>query len=543
MSNEQVERRKARAKQITEAVLGAIEADRRAADQRGGSTKRLFRKAKPVIDNLGRAGLLLGVILVLLGFALYRINPKSVLDKAVSDYIETQNREELVRGHINLGTTFLRTDAFEAANSEFEDALNLDPTNPEAQGGLFKVRLFESISRKDYDPSVAEKRLEFLISQDRRDAAAHTFRGDLHLQSGEYDLALREYGTALKSDPSFAHARLGEGNVYDLQGKLRKALGAYMGAVKLAPSNQIYLNNVAYQRFRLGDYRGALVDYDRLQRLDVRFMLPYYVAAAAYRLLDELRISQLYQEAVLKLLKDPNARSLGRNQTSWFFHTTEPGAPAAAFYLTNYAAKTYYARLSLALTAYLLGNEHRSRQEIVRARRLVLDPADRDAVRRIILFDVALLGRKTTHGPAAERFVQTLLSAPVVTPFIQKLVKAKAGELAYVPTRVPLGYRFRSQEWKPSTETLKLRFATQTQQPLVFTAVRFRGPFASCGESSQRTFQVDGNRIFWDGTSAWRCQRTTAGGIVELLANGPDLSRVALGRVVASGKRVTLGGA
>jgi hypothetical protein len=132
---------------------------------------------------------------------------------------------------------------------------------------------------------------------------------------------------------------------------------------------------------------------------------------------------------------------------------------------------------------------------------------------------------------------------PVVPPFIQRLVRAKAGALAYVPTRVPFGYRYVGYRWDAARRVLTIRladrrFALDGRHSIAFTARRFGGALASCGNGREKSLQMGGNKVFWDGETAWRCVRRSDGRLVKIAATGPNLPDVALGRVVASGKRI-----
>jgi hypothetical protein len=132
-------------------------------------------------------------------------------------------------------------------------------------------------------------------------------------------------------------------------------------------------------------------------------------------------------------------------------------------------------------------------------------------------------------------------STPVVPPFIQQLTQAKAGVLAYVPTRVPFRYRYVGHRWNGRVLEIRVadrRFRLDRRHSVAFTAQRFRGTLASCGSGRERTLQMGGNKVYWDGAVAWRCVRGSDGRLVRLAASGPNLPDVALGRVVASGKRV-----
>jgi hypothetical protein len=129
-----------------------------------------------------------------------------------------------------------------------------------------------------------------------------------------------------------------------------------------------------------------------------------------------------------------------------------------------------------------------------------------------------------------------------VPPFIQKLVRAKAGSLAYVRTRVPFRYRYVGYGWNGRVLTIKVadrRFPSDGRHSLAFTARRFGGALASCADGREMTLQMGGNKVYWDGEVAWRCLLGRDGRLVRIAASGPNLPDVALGRVVASGRRVS----
>jgi hypothetical protein len=133
---------------------------------------------------------------------------------------------------------------------------------------------------------------------------------------------------------------------------------------------------------------------------------------------------------------------------------------------------------------------------------------------------------------------------PVVPPFIQKLVRTKAGPLAYVPTRVPLRYGYVRYRWDGARRVLTLsvadrRFPVDGRRSIAFTAQRFAGTLASCGNGREKTLQMGGNKVYWNGETAWRCVRGRDGRLVRIAAAGPNLPDVALGAVAASGKRVS----
>jgi hypothetical protein len=132
---------------------------------------------------------------------------------------------------------------------------------------------------------------------------------------------------------------------------------------------------------------------------------------------------------------------------------------------------------------------------------------------------------------------------PLVPTFVQHLVRAKAGALAYVPTRAPSSYRYLSYRWDAAHRTLTIRVhnrhyaASNARRTASVTAAPFAGSLASCADGKQKTLQYAGNRVYWDGAVAWRCVRGARGN-VKLTAAGANLPDVALALLVSSVKRL-----
>ena len=146
-------------------------------------------------------------------------------------------------------------------------------------------------------------------------------------------------------------------------------------------------------------------------------------------------------------------------------------------------------------------------------------------MRKLALLAVATLA---LAAPAAA-------ASPLVPPFIQSLVKEKAGAQAYVPTRAPFRYTYLSYRWNARDRILVVRlvdrrYPNRAAHTVFFSVHRFSG---DCATGNQKSYQLDGNKVYSDANVAWRCLPG-----VKLLASGPNLPTVALGQVVASAKKV-----
>jgi tetratricopeptide (TPR) repeat protein len=385
----------ARLEEIVRAVVAALDAERTPPPS---VWRRIGGSGAWVVKNA--AGLLaLGALLLIgIGLVARGINPLTVPDTLVEDYRQSQDRSELVDEHVAIGNDLLNIGQPEAAKKEFEAALALDESSSEASLGVFKTQLFEPIGRGGSDPAIYERRLLHLARKYPDDSHAAAYYADALVAGSALEDATTEYDRALGLDSANATAVVGKGIVEDLQNHPEQALAYYQQAEGLSPNTQAFVNNVAYQLFRLGRYDEAIAKYRQLLDNDDRFLLSYYILAQALRIQGDLESAAAYQRAALQLLADKEVSQLLRNSNWWLFHTSDVGAeaPAAGVVVRTLDEKRYYAALSHALTLHVSGRSGAARAEVVRARKLGVDALDRNAIAGILAYDAQLLG---AHQP------------------------------------------------------------------------------------------------------------------------------------------------
>jgi hypothetical protein len=136
--------------------------------------------------------------------------------------------------------------------------------------------------------------------------------------------------------------------------------------------------------------------------------------------------------------------------------------------------------------------------------------------------------------------VAAAAAKPVVPTAVQVRIKAKAPSLAYVPTRLAIGFHYRRWEYRQGT--VRIWFRNKAGWEIVFVAARLHG---ACRAGMEKSFQLDGNKVWWAHTAieqqAWRCV-VGRSSLVRLAAASPQpptrFADVGLGRVAASGKRI-----
>jgi hypothetical protein len=128
---------------------------------------------------------------------------------------------------------------------------------------------------------------------------------------------------------------------------------------------------------------------------------------------------------------------------------------------------------------------------------------------KLLIVGLAVLGIAT--GPAVSA------PSPAVPLAVQHAIKKRVSPLAaYLPSRVPAGYRYRT--WQGSKSGFEIWFGQ-----LAFGA----GVAHSCsvGGSPMKTFRLAGVNVFWSATyedqQAWRCVRR--GHVTILLQSGQSI--------------------
>ena len=123
----------------------------------------------------------------------------------------------------------------------------------------------------------------------------------------------------------------------------------------------------------------------------------------------------------------------------------------------------------------------------------------------------------------------------IVPAPVQHQIEQKAPLVAYVPTRLAIGWHY--ERWTHQG-ALRIVFANKAGREIVFVASRFKG---NCRAGMAKSFQLAGNKVYWSHTpneqQAWRC----VNGMKLVASTSLPTNRfadVGLGRIAASGHRI-----
>jgi tetratricopeptide (TPR) repeat protein len=332
---------------------------------------------------------------LLVGWIVFETSPLHSLERIaheqqqqVREEKQTKARRDLGTYFVNLGDRLLLAGKATAAKDEFKTALELDPLNREAQMGVLKCELFESVAAEAYDPAAIRPKLDKLAEERPNDTHVHAFRGTVHVLLGKYDAARSDFEKAVSLNPSNAYAHDGLGDVYYGTGKFEKYLEQAKKANALAPWDPTYQYSYANALYVTGRYEDAIREYSDNTRLDPQFILSYHDLAQLYRLRGDLELSHWYYEQAIVMLEDKEIASLAKNQATFVFYTGPDSYPV---YLTEESDKRSYVYYGIGLTAYLAGHEDKAANYVNKAKEIQSNPDMGREVKRLMEYDVKLL--------------------------------------------------------------------------------------------------------------------------------------------------------
>ena len=106
-------------------------------------------------------------------------------------------------------------------------------------------------------------------------------RGDLMVESGDYNAAINEYSKVLEKFPKSYWAYLNRGTVYTIIGSNELAIKDLTEAIRINPNLAKAYNNRGYTKDIIGDKIGALSDFSKAIEVDNKNSEAYYNRALA----------------------------------------------------------------------------------------------------------------------------------------------------------------------------------------------------------------------------------------------------------------------
>jgi DNA-binding SARP family transcriptional activator/TolB-like protein len=219
---------------------------------------------------------------------------------------------QLVAKALTIQYRSLSADDDAAAAALYEEILRREPHSPLALIGL-AARLVETSANLLCERQSALARAEALIQQalqvDPRIERGHYWLGDIYLQRGQRELALKTFDRALKLNPSFVPAEAHAGFAMVLAGQAAAGLGRIDHALTESlqdPNERLWLRFAGIARLELGDDQPAIGALQQAAALGPPAPPLRAALASAYALIGD-RAQSREQFELLKQAADPVA--------------------------------------------------------------------------------------------------------------------------------------------------------------------------------------------------------------------------------------------
>ncbi len=164
-------------------------------------------------------------------------------------------------GHVCLGVIDDSTGRYQEAESEFQTALGLEPSNEHA------ARYLALSYQHEGKLTEAEKAFQQAIQAHPNSQIAYNVAGAFYLQQNDYDKALQMYERVIQIAPEWYAPYVNIGSIYDQSGQYEKAIEPSKKSIALRPTYPGYVNlGEAY--FRQNKFAEAAAAYEEAAKLD-----------------------------------------------------------------------------------------------------------------------------------------------------------------------------------------------------------------------------------------------------------------------------------
>lgn len=155
-------------------------------------------------------------------------------DDAIEHYLKALSfSPDFYPAHNNLGAIYLSRQKFDAAQTQFEDALKANQNDVEAYFNLANVLL----TTQRYPD--AEREIEEGLQRQPDSAFGHFLQGSLYSRTARPELAEKSLQSALQLDPKMSQAHLQLVNLYLQQKRTPDAIGELKTYLKAFPDSPL----------------------------------------------------------------------------------------------------------------------------------------------------------------------------------------------------------------------------------------------------------------------------------------------------------------
>ncbi len=174
-------------------------------------------------------------------------------------------RQDTPNSHNNRGMLLLNQGKYDAAISEFEQAIRASEDL-----GMARLNIARALyKKKDYESAITT--LNECLSRQPRSKEAENLLGNIAMDQKQYAEAERRFKTALLYEPHFTDAHNSLGILYNRQGRVDDALEEFLEVVAVDPEYAEALNNIGIIYKEQGRVQDAIASFRKAIAADPEF--------------------------------------------------------------------------------------------------------------------------------------------------------------------------------------------------------------------------------------------------------------------------------
>lgn len=225
------------------------------------------------------------------------------VDAAITEYEAALDLDpENVEAHVNLGMIFIDEARYAEAATHFEAALAVESDNDAASGGLCVAYAFNQ-------PDRAEAQCQAALERQPNNADVYNGLGIAIAMQRRYDEAVVAFKEAIRLQPEHPWAHNNLGFTYLKQDRLDEAIEELNVALRINPENAQAHYNLGLAFAKQGKYDQAIPSYQEALRFEPDMAAAYYDLGLIYRNLGQREQAIAALEKFLELAPDASDRA------------------------------------------------------------------------------------------------------------------------------------------------------------------------------------------------------------------------------------------
>jgi tetratricopeptide (TPR) repeat protein len=262
-------------------------------------------------------------LLSLLGAVLLAVYVKFAFNiDYFADYRSISDTNNLSEFHREMGDEMIGKQEWQAAEEEYQSALEIDKNNMAAAYGIAKAQVFQPTKdEKYYVPEVVNAKLNYMLKNFPDDYLLSHLRANFYVDRRDLVEAKKWFEKSMQQNPNYSWNYVAMGYLVQQEGDFQAAIGHFKKALAIDPDNELASSNLGYAYLGGGEFDNAKKQFDNAIKISPKFFTVYGLADASWYLGDA-QTALFYRKQLLEQLesKEPGLERFLTSNSLWMYN-------------------------------------------------------------------------------------------------------------------------------------------------------------------------------------------------------------------------------